>query len=207
MIVKNCADLVQAVLDEVERSGRTRVLVSGSFDPVVLAELTGRLRHLDCGDPDPDPLGFENLVSAVSPGMACAVVQNPGYFGTYRDLTALISECREWEVPLLVLSATDRTAPDRAALSLAAELNRIPGIRVVTDYFIDRFSIHLGDSVDGADIVAILRRDGIDACEAAALSYPSYPELRPVLIVNAGRAGAALPQALRDALALSDKRR
>ncbi len=205
MAYKDCSGLVQAVLDEVERSGRRRVLLSGSLSPDTLKILTDRLGHLDCNDPDPDPLGFENLVSLVSPDMACVVFQNPGYFGTVRDLTALVSECREWDVPLLILNSATRTEPDVRASSLVTSLGRIAGIRVITDRFIDRFSIHLGDGVDSADILDFLRKRGIESCEAVALSYPSYPELRPVLIVNAAHQNDSLIKALRDALALHAK--
>jgi hypothetical protein len=204
---KSCDELTQAILAEVGRTGRSRVLLSGSLSPENLKQLTARLGHLDLNDPDPDPLGFENLVSMVSPDMACVVFQNPGYFGTVRDLTALVSECREWDVPLLILNSAVRAEPDDRALSLVAALRRIAGIKIVTDRFIDRFSIHLGDEVDSADILEILQKMGITSCEAVAMSYPSYPELRPVLIINAAHQNDSLIKSLRDALALNAKQR
>ena len=198
---------IQAVLDAASASGKRRVLLSGSLWPQWLDQITLLLQaqHLSVNEPDPDPLGFENLVSSVSPDMICVIVQNPSFFGNIRDLTALKSECREWEVPLFVLGKSQ--PPCAHAQTLSAKLHQLPGVRLITDDFTDRFSLYLGEDNDSATILEILQEQGIDNCESAALAYPSYPELRPVLIVNTPVDGEKLTKALRDALALTAKHR
>ena len=107
------------------------MLVSGSLSPDYFKLISDALtaEGLVLNDPDPDPLGFEDLVSQVAPDMVCVIFQNPGYFGTLRDLTALSSECREWEVPLLRLTPPGPRSQSPETQNLAASLRRIPGIR------------------------------------------------------------------------------
>jgi len=222
---------VQTVLDAARISGKQRVLLSGSLWPQWLEAITSQLRehNLSVNEPDPDPLGFENLVSSVSPDMVCVIVQNPSFFGNIRDLTALKSECREWEVPLYELghpcsTACDTQAADKGAdaparrglkislnpdhhRDLSHKLHQLPGIRVITDDFHSRFSLYLGEDFDAADLLEPLRIQGVEDCEAAGLAYPSYPELRPVLIVETPVDGDKLITALREALALLTKHR
>ena len=194
---------LQAALAMMRQTGRPRALVSGSLNPDWLQQMVDGLTaggaHLN--DPDPDPLGFEDLLSQVAPDMACVIVQNPSYFGNRRDLTALTSECREWEVPLLVID-TAVSSKLAAAQSLATALGRVAGVRLITDDFIDRFSLYLGEEVDAADVLDQLHLAGIQNCEAAALAYPAYPELRPVLIVNAPQDATLLCEALANTLRL-----
>ena len=197
-----CAD---AAFKAAQVPGRRRVLVSGSLSPDNARLIAERLDGMDLGNPDPDPLGFENLVSLVAPDMACVIVQNPSFFGNLRDLTALQSECREWDVPLLVIAPPPCIPPDIDPHKAAARLARIPGIRVITDAFIDRFSLYLGEHVDSADILDCLTARGIMGCGSASLAYPSYPELRPVLIVPADVDAGAFERALRESLALVPK--
>lgn len=191
-----------AARETAQNSGKRRILLSGSLSPSWLDILANQLGEFDLNEPDPDPLGFENLVSQVSPDMVCVILQNPSFFGNLRDLTALQSECREWDVPLFVIGANPDTSQSEMGQSLAKALGRIPGIRVITDTFISRFSIYLGEDRDSADVQEILQKKGIKGCESAALAYPSYPELRPVLIVDAQIDAQALTLGLREALAL-----
>lgn len=192
----------EAAIAAARQTGKRRVLVSGSLSPDHFKLITALLtaEGLDLNDPDPDPLGFEDLVSQVSPDMAGVIFQNPGYFGTLRDLTALSSECREWDVPLLLLTPPGPRTQSPATQNLAAALRRIPGIRLITDEFIDRFSLYLGHDQDAGAVLDSLSAQGIQGCEAAPLAYPQYPELRPVLIVNAPQAAEPLVTALRQAL-------
>lgn len=204
MIFTDLDSCAQAVLAEVAKTGRRRVLLSASLGPQWFQALVQifEAQGLELNDPDPDPLGFEDLISQVMPDMAAVIFQNPGYFGTLRDLTGLSLECREWQVPLLQLNPASRPDLAETARRLADALHRLPGIRVITDDFIDRFSLYLGEEVDAADVLDRLRDQGIQGCEAAGLDYPCYPELRPVLIVNAPQDHDRLVQALRDMLPL-----
>ena len=200
-------ECAQAALAAVRQSGRRRVLLSGSLGPDAFQQIVHTLSAHDVqvNDPDPDPLGFEDLLGYVTPDMACVVYQNPSYFGNVRDLTVLTGECRDWQVPLLVLGQTaDADAVERHQ-SLAAMLRRIPGVRVVTDNYTTRFSLFLGEPVDAADVLEYLEQRGVRGCESAALAYPQYPELRPVLIVNAPQDAVAITQGLREALAVVPK--
>jgi len=42
----------------------------------------------------PDPLGLEDLIGRIDGDIACVLVQNPGFFGRLRDLSALAAACR-----------------------------------------------------------------------------------------------------------------
>ena len=203
MIFDDPAACAQAALAEVAKTNRRRILLSGSLGPQWLKTLTEILHPhgLELNDPDPDPLGFEDLISQVMPSMACVIFQNPGYFGTLRDLTGLTLECREWDVPLLHLTPPTRPDLAEATKRLAHALHRLPGIRVITDDYINRFSLYLGEDVDAVDVMERLQDHGIQGCEAAGLDYPHYPELHPVLIINTPQDHDRLVQALRAALA------
>ena len=206
---QKCAE---AALDLATKSHKKHILMSGGLAPSashLILQLLGA-HNLETNDFDPDPLGFEDLVSGIGPHLAAVIVQNPSYFGTLRDFTALRSECREWQVPLLEITAPATPAtPDwvEATQSLARQVAQIRGVRVITDRFVCGFSLYLGDDVDGADVLEHLQRLGIGQCEAVALAYPSYPELRPVLIVHSPQDAAQFCPALREALALVHKSR
>ena len=96
--------LHNVILAAMARTGCARVLVSGNTSPAIVAALAGGGGDALMDVLDPDPLGFENLVGAVDPDLAAVVVENPGLFGGWRDLTGVASECRAWDVPLVLVT-------------------------------------------------------------------------------------------------------
>ncbi|MEQ9109788.1 MAG: aminomethyl-transferring glycine dehydrogenase subunit GcvPA [Rhodospirillaceae bacterium] len=87
---------------------RNHVLMSGSVHPHYRDVTQTQLQHLglkiECLAPD--PIGIEDLVGRIDEGLACVVVQNPGFFGQIKDLTPLADVCHEAGV-LLVACVTE----------------------------------------------------------------------------------------------------
>ncbi|MDA0892969.1 MAG: aminomethyl-transferring glycine dehydrogenase subunit GcvPA [Proteobacteria bacterium] len=87
---------------------RNHVLMSGSVHPHYRDVTQTQLQHLglkiECLAPD--PIGIEDLVGRIDEGLACVVVQNPGFFGQIKDLTPLANVCHEAGV-LLVACVTE----------------------------------------------------------------------------------------------------
>jgi glycine dehydrogenase subunit 1 len=71
------------------------------------------------------------------------------------------------------------------AVLLETRLRRVPGLRVLADSYFNEFAVHLGDDADAAQAVERLAAKGILGGVPASRFYPSYPELRPVLLVAA----------------------
>ena len=87
---------------------RSRVLMSGAVHPHYRDVTQTQLQHLgleiECLAPD--PIGIEDLIGRVDGGLACVVVQNPGFFGHLTDLTPLAEACHAAGV-LLVACVTE----------------------------------------------------------------------------------------------------
>ena len=196
----SCAQ--EAVL-QAKKSNKNIVLLSNSLGrpqlQLVLQVLDGG--EILTNETDPDPLGFEDLLDDIGPHLAAVIYQNPGYFGTLRDLTALESVCRQHHVPLLSFGPTPTESDLEAAQSLARALGRVRGVRVVTDRYATRFSLYLDGDTDAANVAESLAAKGFQGLRAAGLDYPEYPELHPVLIVDAPQDATLLAAALAEVLA------
>jgi glycine dehydrogenase subunit 1 len=72
-----------------------------------------------------------------------------------------------------------------AATRLEQKLGAIKGIRVTQSSYYNEFAVHLGDEVDAEAVVDQLADQGILGGVPAARFFPSWPELRPVLILAA----------------------
>ena len=196
----SCAE--KAVL-EAKKANKNIVLLSNSLGRPELQLVLQVLNAADIltNEIDPDPLGFEDLLDEIGPHLAAVIYQNPGFFGTWRDLTALSSICRMHHVPLLTFGFDAAESDREAAETLARSLGRVRNVRVVTDRYTTRFSLHLGDDIDAADMAEALIRQGFQNIRAAGLDYPEFPELHPVLIVDAPQDATRLATALAEVLA------
>jgi glycine dehydrogenase subunit 1 len=87
---------------------RKRILLSGSLHPHYRSVTATALQYsgLEVEALDPDPLDFEDLLGRIGPDIACVVVQNPGFFGRVKDLTALAAACHD-EGALLVVAVCE----------------------------------------------------------------------------------------------------
>ncbi|MBL8705260.1 MAG: aminomethyl-transferring glycine dehydrogenase subunit GcvPA [Rhodospirillales bacterium] len=108
---------------------RDRAVISGGLHPHYREVVATHARHLgfalDFAPPDPE--GKEDLASRIDDKTSCVVVQNPGFFGQVRDLSAL-AEAAHAKGALLVVVVTEIvslgavTAPgDMGADIVAAE--------------------------------------------------------------------------------------
>ncbi len=108
---------------------RERAVISGGLHPHYREVVATHARHLgfalDFAPPDPE--GREDLASRIDDKTSCVVVQNPGFFGQVRDLSAL-AEAAHAKGALLVVVVTEivslgaATAPgDMGADIVAAE--------------------------------------------------------------------------------------
>jgi glycine dehydrogenase subunit 1 len=71
------------------------------------------------------------------------------------------------------------------AVKLEGKLKAVPGLRVLARAYFNEFAIHLGDEVDAAAVVDRLAAKGVLAGVAAQRFWPSFPELKPVLVLAA----------------------
>jgi glycine dehydrogenase subunit 1 len=86
---------------------RDTILLSGSLHPHYRSVTATSLRYAGYRIEalDPDPFNLEDLLGRVDEGTACVVVQNPGFFGHIRDLSALAQACHEQGALLVVAVA------------------------------------------------------------------------------------------------------
>ncbi len=86
---------------------RKKVLLSGDLHPHYRSVAASTLQFTDIAVEalDPDPLGLEDLLGRVDSQTACVIVQNPGFFGRLKDLTALAEECHAVGALLVVAVA------------------------------------------------------------------------------------------------------
>jgi glycine dehydrogenase subunit 1 len=87
---------------------RKHVLLSGGVHPHYRAVTESFLRYTDI-ETDvlaPNPVGIEDLMGRVTARTACVIVQNPDFFGSLRDLSALAAECHA-EGALLVVAVAE----------------------------------------------------------------------------------------------------
>ena len=83
------------------------MLLSGDLHPHYRSVTVSTLQFTDIAVEalDPDPLGLEDLLGRVDSQTACVMVQNPGFFGRLKDLTALAEECHAVGALLVVAVA------------------------------------------------------------------------------------------------------
>jgi glycine dehydrogenase subunit 1 len=86
---------------------RDGILLSGSLHPHYRSVTATALRYAGYRIEalDPDPFNLEDLLGRIDEGTACVVVQNPGFFGHIRDLSALARACHEQGALLVVAVA------------------------------------------------------------------------------------------------------
>ncbi|MBI3446922.1 MAG: aminomethyl-transferring glycine dehydrogenase subunit GcvPA [Magnetospirillum sp.] len=86
---------------------RAKVIVSGGLHPHYVETIETSLRYteMDAELLPPDPLGMEDMIGRVDSQTACVIVQNPGFFGTVRDLRPLAALCHEAGALLVVMVA------------------------------------------------------------------------------------------------------
>jgi glycine dehydrogenase subunit 1 len=86
---------------------RKTILLSGSLHPHYGDVTVSALQYsgLQVEALDPDPLDMEDLIGRIGPDIACVVVQNPGFFGRVKDLTALAAACHDEGALLVVVVA------------------------------------------------------------------------------------------------------
>ncbi|ARJ64445.1 glycine dehydrogenase (aminomethyl-transferring) [Magnetospirillum sp. ME-1] len=277
---------------------RNKVIVSGGVHPHYAETVETSLRYteMEADILPPDPLGLEDMIGRVDSKTACVVVQNPGFFGTVRDLRPLAALCHEAGALLVVMVAEPtslgliespgamgadivvcegqslgmglnfggpglglfatrekylRQMPGRlagqtvdvdgrrgwvltlstreqhirrekatsnictnsglcalafsihltmlggtgfgrlaelnhlAATRLEQKLRAVKGVRVLPQSYYNEFAVHLGDETDAAAVVDALADKGILAGVPASRFYPSFPELKSVLILAA----------------------
>ena len=86
---------------------RNRILLSGNLHPHYRDVTTTQLKHLglEIEALAPDPIGTEDLIGRIDEGLACVIVQNPGFFGHLADLTPLADQCHAHGVLLVACVA------------------------------------------------------------------------------------------------------
>jgi glycine dehydrogenase subunit 1 len=130
---------------------RSRVLLSGTLHPhwrdttVTLASPMG----ITVETLDPDVLGLEDLLGRLDDGLACVVVQNPGFFGGLRDLSGLAAVCRDLGV-LLVVAVTE---------PVSLGLIQSPGAIGADIVAVDGQSLGIGPSFGGPGLGLLATRD------------------------------------------------
>ncbi len=74
---------------------RKAILLSGDLHPHYRSVAATALQYtgLEVEALPPDPLGMEDLLGRIDHQTACVVVQNPGFFGSLKDFTALAQAC------------------------------------------------------------------------------------------------------------------
>jgi glycine dehydrogenase subunit 1 len=78
-----------------------------------------------------------------------------------------------------------------AATRLEQKLKAVKGLRVLPGSYYNEFAVHLGDDVDAAQVVDRLADKGVLGGVPASRFWPSWPELRPVLILAATETNTA----------------
>ncbi len=97
----------EAALMAARVTRRGKMILSGSLHPhyVETVETALRFTEFDAVRLDPDPMGFEDLIGRIDSATACVIVQNPGFFGGVRDLSALAAACHAAGALLVVAVA------------------------------------------------------------------------------------------------------
>lgn len=97
----------EAALMSCRVTRRRRVLLSGGLHPHYRAvtETAAKFQEVDIDTLPPDPEGEEDLAGRIDKDTACVIVQNPGFFGHLRDLSALAAKCQEAGALLVVAVA------------------------------------------------------------------------------------------------------
>ncbi|MGE5545809.1 MAG: aminomethyl-transferring glycine dehydrogenase subunit GcvPA [Solirubrobacterales bacterium] len=72
-----------------------------------------------------------------------------------------------------------------AACRLEGKLKAVPGLKVLSGTYFNEFAVHLGDDKDAAAVVDALAAKGILAGVPASRFWPTWPELKPVLVLAA----------------------
>ena len=87
---------------------RSSIVLSGDLHPHYRSVTATALQYsgLAVETLAPDPLDLEDLIGRIGGETACVVVQNPGFFGRVRDLSALAAACHA-EGALLVVAVTE----------------------------------------------------------------------------------------------------
>jgi len=97
----------EAMLMAARITKRGKAVLSGGLHPHYRDVAVNQARFMDfqvvCADPD--PLAEEDLSALIDEETACVVVQNPGFFGQARDLSALAETCHQAGVLLVVAVA------------------------------------------------------------------------------------------------------
>jgi len=97
----------EAMLMAARITKRGKAVLSGGLHPHYRDVAVNQARFMDfqvvCADPD--PLAREDLTALIDAETACVVVQNPGFFGQVRDLSALAEACHEAGALLVVAVA------------------------------------------------------------------------------------------------------
>ncbi len=86
---------------------RRRVVLSGGLHPHYRAVTasSARFQDVEVETLPPDPEAAEDLAACLDADTACVVVQNPGFFGHLRDLSALARACADAGALLVVAVA------------------------------------------------------------------------------------------------------
>lgn len=89
----SCAE---AVLMARRITRRDKAILSGGLHPHYrdVTETQTKYLDLEIVSSAPDLIGSEDLSALIDDETACVVVQNPGFFGHLRDLSALAAECQ-----------------------------------------------------------------------------------------------------------------
>jgi glycine dehydrogenase subunit 1 len=98
----------EAVLMAGRATRRRRAILSGGLHPHYRDVTETQTRFIDFAIVAgvPDPAGGEDLAAAIDGDTACAVVQNPDFFGRLHDLRALADACHAHGA-LLVVAVTE----------------------------------------------------------------------------------------------------
>ena len=99
--------VAEAMLMAARVTKRNRAVLSGSLHPHYRDVAVNQARFMDfqvdCADTDPS--ANENLETMIDDQTACVIVQNPGFFGQVRDLSALADACHAVGALLVVAVA------------------------------------------------------------------------------------------------------
>ena len=100
-----CAEAV-AMANRV--TGRSKAILSGSLHPHYreIIETHGRWSGFTVQSVPADPTAAEDLASLIDGQTSCVVVQNPGFFGEIRDLSALAAAAHS-QGALLIVAVTE----------------------------------------------------------------------------------------------------
>lgn len=141
----------EAVIMACRVTKRSRVLLSGTLHPHWrdTAHTLATPMGIEVETLDPDVLGMEDLLGRLDEGLACVVVQNPGFFGGLRDLSGLAALCRELGV-LLVVAVTE---------PVSLGLIQSPGAMGADIVAVDGQSLGIGPSFGGPGLGLLATRE------------------------------------------------